>query len=182
MCCIGCSNIFYGPLLLMVHKKNTSVNEVWSNRIPWKICWFLTWFINFLNKFVFIDLPLIQDLNKFRVRKWAGNITTDQSHHGQNLLSSFPLVGATEHCMPKQADNCTFFSHRLHLWHSQSVCTQNPPYLLMNQIMLSSYSTLIYSMILFQNVCALYSKYATRYHGKACSWHPGPLSPFHWVK
>lgn len=125
MCCIGCSNIFYGPFLLMVHKKNTSVNEVWSNRILWKICWFLTWFINFLNKFVFIDLPLIQNMNKFIVRKWAGNITTDHSHHGHNLFSSFPLVGATEHCMPTQVDNCTFFPPTGYTYDTKCLCSKS---------------------------------------------------------
>lgn len=85
------------------------------------------------------DLPLIHDLYKARAMKLAGNITADPSQLRHNLFQLFPLVGATEHCTPKQAGICAVSFHRTSLyWTLKSVtqCQYIKPLLLLYQNML----------------------------------------------
>ena len=62
-------------------------------------------------------------------------------------FTSSPLVGATEHCTPKQADTRTVFSHRPSLWwthHSYLSHIINAPYWYICETVYCKYTGYIY--------------------------------------
>lgn len=69
------------------------------------------------------NLPSTQHLYISSIRvKWAGDTTVEQSHPWHNLFSLFnfsSLVGAIEHCKPKQPDSGSFFPQVITLMKSQ---------------------------------------------------------------